>query len=136
MLAAALNDRVLRVAIADDDSLCRQKTKSFLAKEHDVNIVAECTEVQELIDALRERRPDVLDTALMLTCRRALWPLLDDAAAAARAAARLADEHRGTPMTGRTLLQQAMPVTFGLRAAGWLVGLDESALRVAALTMP
>jgi two-component system, LytTR family, response regulator len=60
MLAAALNDRVLRVAIADDDSLCRQKTKSFLAKERDVNIVAECAEVQELIDALREHRPDVL----------------------------------------------------------------------------
>jgi 3-carboxy-cis,cis-muconate cycloisomerase len=73
---------------------------------------------------------DIVDTALMLMCRRALWPLLDDAAAAARAAARLADEHRGTPMTGRTLLQQAMPVTFGLRAAGWLVGLDESRRRL------
>jgi PleD family two-component response regulator len=55
-----LEYRVLRVAIADDDRLCRQTTKSFLAKEHDVNIVAECTEVQELIDALREHRPDVL----------------------------------------------------------------------------
>ena len=49
-----------------------------------------------------------------------------DAAAAADAAARLADEHRATPMIGRTLLQQALPMTFGLRAAGWLVGLDEA----------
>jgi len=29
-------------------------------------------------------------------------------------------------MTGRTLLQQAVPVTFGLVAAGWLTGLDEA----------
>jgi 3-carboxy-cis,cis-muconate cycloisomerase len=29
-------------------------------------------------------------------------------------------------MVGRTLLQQALPTTFGLRAAGWLVGLDET----------
>ncbi|MFZ0090460.1 MAG: lyase family protein [Solirubrobacteraceae bacterium] len=69
---------------------------------------------------------DIVDTALMLIARRALGPLLDDAAGVAGAAARLADEHRATPMIGRTLLQQALPVTFGLRAAGWLVGVDES----------
>jgi 3-carboxy-cis,cis-muconate cycloisomerase len=67
---------------------------------------------------------DVMDTALMLIARRALAPLLRDAGAAADAAARLADEHRATPMIGRTLLQQALPITFGLRAAGWLVGID------------
>ena len=70
---------------------------------------------------------DVADTALMLIARRALEPLLQDAAAAADAAARLADEHRATPMIGRTLLQQALPITFGLRAAGWLVGIDAAA---------
>ncbi len=73
---------------------------------------------------------DVLDTALMLIARRALRPLLDDARGAADAAARLAAEHRATPMIGRTLLQQALPVTFGLRAAGWLVGLDETRARL------
>ena len=30
-------------------------------------------------------------------------------------------------MVGRTLLQQAVPVTFGLVAAGWLTALDEAA---------
>ena len=35
-------------------------------------------------------------------------------------------EHRGTIMIGRTLLQQAVPVTFGLVAAGWLTGVDEA----------
>lgn len=74
---------------------------------------------------------DISDTALMLIARRALGPLLDDARAAADAAARLAQAHRDTPMIGRTLLQQALPITFGLRAAGWLTGLDAGRRRLA-----
>jgi 3-carboxy-cis,cis-muconate cycloisomerase len=74
---------------------------------------------------------DVLDTAAMLVARRALRPLLDDLAGAADACAALAAGHRGTLVAGRTLLQQAVPVTFGLKAAGWLVGLDESRRRLA-----
>ncbi len=66
---------------------------------------------------------DVIDTAAMLLARRALAPILDDAAAAARACARLARDHRDTVMLGRTLLQQAVPITFGLKAAGWLAGI-------------
>lgn len=67
---------------------------------------------------------DILDTAAMLLLKRALPPLLADLDAAADDAARLADEHRATLMSGRTLLQQALPITFGLTAAGWLSGLD------------
>ena len=74
---------------------------------------------------------DVLDTAAVLVARRALGPLLDDLGGAADACAGLADAHRHTVMAGRTLLQQAVPVTFGLKAAGWLVGLDESRRRLA-----
>src|SRR5215218_15436 len=73
---------------------------------------------------------DVLDTAAVLVARRALGPLLDDLGRAADACAALADDHRGTLMAGRTLLQQAVPVTFGLKAAGWLVGLDETRRRL------
>jgi 3-carboxy-cis,cis-muconate cycloisomerase len=69
---------------------------------------------------------DILDTAAMLVTARALEPLLDDLAAAVSAAADLARAHRDTPMAGRTLLQQAVPVTFGLKAAGWLAGLDDA----------
>jgi 3-carboxy-cis,cis-muconate cycloisomerase len=36
-------------------------------------------------------------------------------------------------MAARTLLQQAVPTTFGLKAAGWLVGLVESRRRLAAV---
>jgi 3-carboxy-cis,cis-muconate cycloisomerase len=73
---------------------------------------------------------DVLDTALMLLADRALGPLLADAAAGADAAARLADAHRMTAMPGRTLLQQALPVSFGLRAANWTVGIDSARARL------
>jgi 3-carboxy-cis,cis-muconate cycloisomerase len=76
---------------------------------------------------------DVVDSAAMLVAHRALRPLLDDLEGAADAAARLAREHRATVLAGRTLLQQAVPVTLGLKAAGWLVGLDEAAARLAAV---
>jgi 3-carboxy-cis,cis-muconate cycloisomerase len=62
---------------------------------------------------------DVIDTAAVLVATRAGQPLLDDAGAAAAAAAAGARRHADTPMVGRTLLQQALPVSFGLVAAGW-----------------
>jgi len=74
---------------------------------------------------------DVLDSAAMLVSMRALEPLLADLDAAAAAAAALAAAHRDTPMAGRTLLQQALPITFGLKAAGWLAGLDAASARLA-----
>ncbi|MFY9652962.1 lyase family protein, partial [Trebonia sp.] len=55
---------------------------------------------------------DILDTAAMLLARRAIDAARADLTAAAAAAAALATEHRTTPMIGRTLLQQAVPVTF------------------------
>jgi 3-carboxy-cis,cis-muconate cycloisomerase len=70
---------------------------------------------------------DILDTAMMLVARRALEPLLADAAAASDAVGRLAIEHRATPILGRTLLQQALPTSFGLKAAMWMSGIDEAA---------
>ncbi|HEX4732242.1 MAG TPA: 3-carboxy-cis,cis-muconate cycloisomerase [Solirubrobacterales bacterium] len=76
---------------------------------------------------------DVVDTAAMLVAKRALAPLLADLDAAGDAAAALADRHRGDLAVGRTLLQQALPITFGLRAAGWLGGLDDAAARLSAV---
>lgn len=74
---------------------------------------------------------DILDSASMVLASRALDVLLADLRGAAGAAARLARTHRDTPMAGRTLLQQAVPITFGLKAAGWLVALDEATDRLA-----
>jgi 3-carboxy-cis,cis-muconate cycloisomerase len=76
---------------------------------------------------------DVMDSASMLIARRTL-PLIDDELrGVARSCAGLAGEHRATPMAGRTLLQQALPVTFGLKAAGWLAGVGEARERLAAV---
>jgi 3-carboxy-cis,cis-muconate cycloisomerase len=76
---------------------------------------------------------DVVDTAAMLVAKRAMVPLLADLDAAGDAAAALADRHRADLAAGRTLLQQASPITFGLRAANWLGGLDDAAVRLAAV---
>jgi 3-carboxy-cis,cis-muconate cycloisomerase len=69
---------------------------------------------------------DVMDTATMLVARRALEPLQADAAAAAGACALLAAEHRDTPIMARTLLQHALPTSFGLKAAVWMSSIDEA----------
>ena len=75
---------------------------------------------------------DVLDTAMMLVVRRGLDLLLADLEGLVHACAHLAREHRLTPMAGRTLLQQAVPVSFGLKAANWMAGADEAAEGLAA----
>ena len=74
---------------------------------------------------------DIVDTAAMLLAKRALGVIEADLTRAAGAAADLAEAHRASIMIGRTLLQQAVPVTFGLVAAGWLTSLDEAADAVA-----
>jgi 3-carboxy-cis,cis-muconate cycloisomerase len=62
---------------------------------------------------------DVLDTALVLQLRTAVPIIAGRLAAAAEAAAGLARRHADTVLPGRTWLQHATPVTFGLKAAGW-----------------
>lgn len=69
---------------------------------------------------------DILDTAMMLVAKRALAAIVEDANAATDAAARLAEDHRDTPVMGRTLMQEAVPTSFGLVAAKWMVAIDEA----------
>jgi len=97
--------------------------------------------VRALQDAVGERdavavhvgatSQDVLDTALLLMARDAIAAVDADLAAAAETVAGLARTHRDDVLAGRTLLQQALPTTFGLKAAGWLAGLDGARLRLA-----
>ncbi|MGH2970836.1 MAG: lyase family protein [Gaiellaceae bacterium] len=79
---------------------------------------------------------DVLDSAAMLVSRGATALLRDELAGVAAAAAALAREHRSTPAIGRTLLQRAVPTTFGARAAGWLDGVLDARDSLAALRFP
>src|SRR3989440_5925055 len=63
---------------------------------------------------------DAIDTAMMLQRRDGLDLLVDSLHGVCAACATLAGQHRHTLMSGRTLLQQALPITFGLKAARWL----------------
>jgi len=76
---------------------------------------------------------DAIDTGLVLQLRRALKLIEADVAALADALAALAGEHKMTLMAGRTWLQHATPITFGLKAAGWLSALERDRARLAQL---
>ena len=96
------------------------------------------TPIPALLRALRRQLPDsasahlhkgvtsqdVIDTAMMLVASRGLDAALADLGGAADACSELVERWRASIVPGRTLLQQALPVTFGLKAAGWLSGLD------------
>jgi len=73
---------------------------------------------------------DVLDTAAMLVSGEAVAHVLGYVESAAATCAVLARDHRDAPMVARTLLQQAVPTTFGLVAAGWLVALLDARTRL------
>lgn len=66
---------------------------------------------------------DIVDTALILGVQHALKLLEDDLKRLARELGRLAHQNRSTLQAGRTHSQQALPITFGLKVAGWLLPL-------------
>jgi 3-carboxy-cis,cis-muconate cycloisomerase len=78
---------------------------------------------------------DILDTAAMLVARAARAVIADDLRGAVSAAERLAREHRDTPIAGRTLMQQALPTTFGAKAAVWAAALRTSGDALAAVSL-
>ncbi len=63
---------------------------------------------------------DILDTALALQLRDGLVMIRATLLATIRALAVQADRHRHAVMAGRTHLQHALPITFGLKCAVWL----------------
>ena len=66
---------------------------------------------------------DIMDTARVLQIRVALGSLESKLESVIRNLSRLADKHRHTLMAGRTHSQQALPITFGFKVAGWLAPL-------------
>ena len=69
---------------------------------------------------------DVADTALILLLKRAQPVLSADIVRLTRALKKLSHEHKQTVMLGRTLMQPAPPITFGLKAAGWLASVQRN----------
>ena len=74
---------------------------------------------------------DVVDTAQALQLRDACDLILENLAALKRAVRVRADEHRRTPMIGRTHGVHAEPMTFGLKLALWYAELARDEVRVA-----
>ncbi|OBX34786.1 3-carboxy-cis,cis-muconate cycloisomerase [Halomonas elongata] len=79
---------------------------------------------------------DVVDSALMILLMPRLERLDALLARCRRAALPLMEAHARTPMVGRTLMQQALPITFGVKVAHWALGLEQSRRRLATLAEP
>ncbi|TVP46365.1 MAG: adenylosuccinate lyase family protein [Halomonas sp.] len=79
---------------------------------------------------------DVVDSALMLLLKPRLAALDDLLIRCRLAAVALMDTHIDTPMVGRTLMQQALPITFGVKVAHWAVGLEQARRRMSGIELP
>jgi len=67
---------------------------------------------------------DITDTATVLRIRASLDLVNTALGDISDALAKLTKMHRDTPMIGRSNLQQAVPMTFGYKAAVWLAGIE------------
>jgi len=99
--------------------------------------------VRALTEKVRTRHPeaagwvhwgatsqDVADTALVLLLKRAQTIIAGDLERLEKALIALSRQHKATVMLGRTLMQAAPPVTFGLKAAGWLGAVGRGSRRL------
>jgi len=73
---------------------------------------------------------DITDTATVMQIRDALALVEQDLAALSDSLAALARRYRDTPMAGRSNLQQAVPITFGFKAAVLLAGIERHRARL------
>jgi len=76
---------------------------------------------------------DMMDTALVLQIRASIAILEPGLKTIIQSLAHLADQHRHTLMAGRTHSQQALPIPFGLKVAGWLAPLIRHCERLSQL---
>jgi 3-carboxy-cis,cis-muconate cycloisomerase len=74
---------------------------------------------------------DITDTATVMQIRAALQLVEQDMEKIAAALADLARRYRDTPMAGRSNLQQAVPITFGFKAASLLAAMQRHRERLA-----
>lgn len=123
-----------RVELFDIDALARATAKAGnpaipLVKELTARVTAQDKEAAGFVH-WGTTSQDTIDTALVLQLRAALALFETDAARLARSLATLADAQKHTVIAGRTLMQQALPVTFGLKVAGWLSAVDRHRLRL------
>lgn len=66
---------------------------------------------------------DVIDTAMMMMLKPVITHINQDLIEILQACSLLINNHRATPMAGRTLMQQALPITFGAKVSQWAASL-------------
>jgi len=74
---------------------------------------------------------DANDTGLVLQMRRGFELLERDLELLISSLVELAQKYRSTPIAGRTLMQHALPTTFGAKVAGWLDAVNRHRVRIA-----
>jgi 3-carboxy-cis,cis-muconate cycloisomerase len=138
LIPAAAAEAIARVCVADNFDLADLAQATAQAGNPAIPMVKRLTALVEKADASAARfvhwgatSQDATDTGLVLQMRAALASLEEDLRRLSNALATLAKLHARTPMIGRTLMQQAVPVTFGLKAAGWLSAVERSRKRIA-----
>jgi 3-carboxy-cis,cis-muconate cycloisomerase len=157
MLEAFGDETLVRAALAFEGALARAQAAEGLITAAEAEAVARaCAEPVDLAelaaaaahagtlaipiaDRLRRTAPmahfgatsqDLADTALLLQCRAGVFLISTHMRRLTAALAQLAERHAAAPMLGRTLLQPALPITFGLKAANWLLLVDGAARRL------
>ncbi len=125
--AATVIEECCSVQSFDVDGLCRSAERDGnpaipLVKALGQHVKAVDVEAARYVH-LGATSQDVIDTGLMLCAKKALDALLVDLTALEERLIDLIERHRRTFMPGRTLLQHARPISFGLKAAGWLDGI-------------
>ena len=123
-LAAAPIGAKCRAELFDREKLAQDAAK---AGNLAIPLVKQLTALVEKEDAEAARyvhwgatSQDVIDTGLVLQLRDAFGRIEERVEAICDRLAVLSEEHRSTVMAGRTWMQQAVPIVFGVKMAGWL----------------
>jgi len=132
-------------AAAEIERVCRIENIDFAALKRQTERIGYpvLPVVQQIVEKCRDglgewchwgaTTQDVTDTATVMQMREALLLVEQDLAAISASLADLARRFRDTPMAGRSNLQQAVPVTFGFKAATLLAGLQRHRARLGEL---
>jgi 3-carboxy-cis,cis-muconate cycloisomerase len=146
VIPAQAADAITAAARPDKFDVCALAEAAFRAGTPVIPLVKMLTDEVRKTEAEAARfvhwgatSQDVADTAMSLLLKRAEPILIADMLRLEKALADLSERHKPSVMLGRTLLQPAPPVTFGLKAAGWLASVCrgrrrlQRAFRVAAV---
>lgn len=130
LIPAGAADAITVAAKAGNFDIAALSDATFRAGTPAIPLVKMLTAVVRNSDAEAARfvhwgatSQDVADTAMSLLLKRAEPILIADLTRLENALAGLSQHHKDSVMLGRTLLQPAPPVTFGLKAAGWLASI-------------